>query len=293
MIYSIKNNDLQVSVMQTGAELCSIKNLKNNREYIWNASPEYWTSHAPVLFPIIGCLKENTYYFKGKSFELLKHGIVRNNSDLKVIKQSESELRFSLRYSEETLKMYPFRFEFIISFTLNENILEINHNIKNLDDDRMYYSLGGHPAFNCPLFDSEFYEDYFLLFDKEECLDTWLLTQEGIVSDTTQHVLDHTNRLNLHKELFENDALIFKQPKSRAIKLCSKNHGDILGVSFDDFNYLGIWAKPGAPFVCIEPWLGIADSVNTNQQLTEKEGILMLRGNSEANYKYAIEVFDI
>ena len=293
MIHTIENSYLQVAVKQTGAELCSIKNLKNNREYIWNANPEYWTSHAPVLFPIIGCLKENTYYFERKSYQMPKHGIIRNNHNLKAMEHSDNTLCFSLTYSEDTIVIYPFKFEFIISYSLNENNLSIKHTIKNLGNNTMYYSLGGHPAFNCPLFNAETYEDYYLLFDKNEHLDTWLLTKEGLVSNTKQNVLDNANRLNLHKDLFNNDALIFKNPKSKSITLCSKNNGDILRLRFDDFNYLGIWAKPGAPFVCIEPWLGIADSVDSDQQLQSKEGILLQDGNSEDSYNYSMEILDL
>ncbi len=288
--HSIENDLLQITVQETGAELCSILNKENNREYIWQANPEVWGSHAPNLFPIIGVIRKGAYFYEGKNYSLPKHGFIRHNEKIRLKEKSEHQLVFELLYSEETLKMYPFKFDFRIAFTLQGKSLEVNHHIINLDSKPIYFSVGGHPAFNIQHFQDEKIEDYYLEFDKKMTLDTYLLNQEGLVSSKTVKVLGNDNKLHLSEHIFDNDALIFKDIKSKNIALRSRKNGKILDVAYKDFRNLGIWAKPGAPYVCIEPWLGIADVENTNQNLKNKEGIIKLAEKNEYNAGYTIRI---
>lgn len=158
-MHSIKNNLLRVGVKSIGAELSSLKNLVTNTEYIWQTDPEIWSSHAPNLFPVIGILKNGEYFYEGKSYKMPKHGFIRNNDNIKLKEQTENSLLFSLEFSKETLKIYPFKFQFNLQFTLKEKVLTISHTVVNLDENPLFFSLGGHPAFNAPLYKDEVYED--------------------------------------------------------------------------------------------------------------------------------------
>lgn len=287
----LKNDLLRIEIKQKGAELCSIRSVKNNTEFIWEANPDVWGSHAPNLFPIIGAMKNDSYEYEGKQYSMPKHGFVRKNENFKVVSKTNSEITFQLKSDDELKSIYPFEFEFLISYELKNNELFINHMVKNKDHKTIYFSLGGHPAFACPLFEGESYTDYFLEFENEETSESYLLNMAtGLVTEKTKIVFNSPKTINLQGSLFNEDALIFKDLKSRQVALKHKNKGEILNVRFKGFPFLGIWAKPDAPYVCIEPWIGIADAENTNQLLKDKEGIVALDSNNTFNATYSITV---
>ncbi len=288
MYYSIQNEILSIEIKELGIELCSIKSKATGKEYMWQGNPDIWGSHAPVLFPIIGALRNGEVFYKGNSYRVPKHGLVRNSNKVRLIEQTEDSLRFSLKWDEESLKLYPFKFELEVSFSIIGNTIQVTHLISNHGDEPMLYSLGGHPAFNCPIYDDETYEDYYLEFEQIESDSTWLLDSKGLTTGETLPILKDTRILPLHTHIFDNDALIFKNLNSKKVALKSVRSGKVLSVSFDDFDYLGIWAKPGAPFVCIEPWLGITDSAKADQQLENKEGMLKLGPNQSEWKTYSI-----
>lgn len=288
--HSIENEHLKISVLETGAELCSIVNKENKKEYIWQADPEVWASHAPNLFPIIGVIKNEKYFYEGKEYSVPKHGFIRYNKNIRLKERSEHQLVFELLYSDETLEMYPFKFDSRIAFTLNEKSIEVSHHIINLDSKPLYFSLGGHPAFNILHFENEKIEDYALQFDRKMNLDTYLLNNDGLVTSETKSILKDQSEIQLSENIFDNDALIFKNIQSKNVDLISKKNGKILSVTYKDFKNLGIWAKPGAPYVCIEPWLGIADVENTDQKIENKDGIIRLEAEDEFNADYIINI---
>jgi galactose mutarotase-like enzyme len=292
MNYTLQSAELSVEVNPVGMELSSIKSRTTNLEYIWQGNPTRWAGQAPVLFPIVGGLKDGYTLINGQKYEMPKHGLVRNSNKPRIIEQSDNSLRFRLVWDEESLKQYPFKFQLEMVFTLVGKTLSIAHRISNLGDEPMFYSLGAHPAFNCPLRDGEVYEDYYLAFEQPEIGFTQLVDPSGLIGLDQKLILDDTNILPLHSQLFDADALIFKQLKSREVKLNHKNRGAILSVNFEDFNFLGIWAKPGAPFVCIEPWLGIGDSIDSNQQFTKKDGIRTLEAHQSEVMAYTITVLE-
>ncbi|WP_037320773.1 aldose 1-epimerase family protein [Salegentibacter sp. Hel_I_6] len=290
-MHNLQNEFLSIKVNPTGAELSSLKNLETGIEHLWQGNPEFWASQAPNLFPVIGVLKEGKYIFEGKEYEMPKHGFVRHDENIQLKEKTENSLVFELNSSEESLEIYPFKFRFEISFILNKKTVEVKHKLFNLDEKPLYFSLGGHPAFNAPISTNEVYEDYYLEFDQKMDLKTHVLGESGLVSHHTEGILDNEDKIRLHKELFAKDALIFKNIPSKKVALKSKNSGTVLSVGYSDFKNLGIWAKPGAPYVCIEPWLGIADIEGTDQNLKTKEGIEKLdSGNTfEASYFITIE----
>lgn len=290
-MYSLKNDLLHIKIKSKGAELCNITSVKNHTEFMWQANPKVWGSHAPNLFPIIGSMKADSYIYNDRTYTMPKHGFVRHNDKLTVSNQSKSSIAFKLVSNDELYEYYPFLFEFEITYTLSNNTLIIHHSVKNKDSKPLYFSLGGHPAFNCPLLADENYSDYFLEFEVEEHSSTYLLNMEnGLVTNRTKPVFSNGNKIKLHPDLFNNDALIFKDLKSRKVDLTHNTKGKVLTVAFKDFPYLGIWAKPNAPYVCIEPWLGIADHENTDQKLETKEGIIKLEADSTFNAEYSIEI---
>jgi galactose mutarotase-like enzyme len=286
---TIENNYLRISVQKTGAELCSLFDKTLNKEFMWQADSTIWGSFAPILFPIIGCLKDNEYFFESNSYTIPKHGFIRNNSNLKATILNKDTIEFRYKFDKSTLAIYPFKFEFILHYILIEKTIKVEHTIINHDPQNpMFYSVGGHPGLQCPFFDNETYSDYFIEFENEETDVTWQVTKEGLISNESIPFLNNTNRLDLHPTLFKHDALIFKNLTSRMVILKSDKHSIGIQIDYKDFNYLGIWAKPNAPFVCIEPWLGISDTEKTNKDFTQKEGIQKLDGGKSNTVSYSI-----
>jgi galactose mutarotase-like enzyme len=292
MIYTLENEFLKVGVKHIGAEICNIVSKTTQHEYMWQADPTIWGSSAPVLFPIIGSLKNQTYTLNGKTYSIPKHGFIRNNSNLKIITASSSLLEMSLVSSDETLDMFPFLFEFVISFQLHRSELTVSHSIKNLSKDTMPFSLGGHPAFNCPLQKQETYEDYYLEFEHIENAHSLLLSEEGLISNDTIPVLINSKKLPLTKEMFSNDALMFTQLKSKKVTLKNGFNNNSISLSYTDFSFLGIWAKPNAPFICIEPWNGITDFQDSNGDFKNKPGMVFLEPQKEYQAEYKIEIHE-
>ena len=289
---SLENNLLKINVNPVGAELSAITSIKHDTEFMWNGNPSVWNGIAPVLFPIVGGLKNDIFFHDGRSYKLPRHGFARRNPSVKLHEMTEDKLTFKLVSDASLLEQYPFLFEFYTTFQLLENAILVSHEVKNIDHQEMYFSLGAHPAFKCPVFPNENYSDYYLEFEHEEYAETHLLDPDsGLLHNKTELTLNNTNKLPLHYQLFNKDALIFKDLKSKKVTLTSQNKGPILSVSFNDFPFLGIWAKANANYVCIEPWLGVADNINSNQQLKDKEAIIKLTPNDvfKASYSIIIE----
>lgn len=284
----ISNLNLEVRIEQTGAELTSIKSKSTGREFVWNADPSIWASSAPVLFPIVGGLKNGQTCYDGKQYSMPRHGIVRHNPNIHVVSQESDRITFRLTANEQTQKQYPFLFTFDINYRVKDNGVIVSHTIKNNDTRDMFFSVGAHPAFNCPINNGEKLTDYYLEFSERETLSTSPLTKDGLVKDEKIPVIDDNNILPITEHLFDNDALIFRNLKSRKVTLKSDKSDCSVAVEFADFNYLGIWAKPNAPFVCIEPWLGIADSENGDGLLEHKEAIIKLPAGEKFEAKYTI-----
>ncbi len=289
MIHKIENNKLQLSVKQKGAEICSIKSVKSGKEFIWEGKAEIWAGQAPILFPIVGALKEGVFKYEGREYSLPQHGFMRDNKNVELLAKTEHSLTFLLKSNDESLKVYPFDFEFITTYELKVNSVHIKHEVFNPSDKEMYFSLGAHPAFKCPLNNDESYSDYYLEFETGEVAESWSVTG-FLIGTQTKKVFDSENIINLHPDLFNKDALVFKNLKSTKISLKSKKSKQTVTVSYEGFPYMGIWAKPQAPFVCIEPWLGIADSVHADQNIINKEGIIKLAAKERFNAWFSIEI---
>ncbi|OIR12757.1 aldose 1-epimerase [mine drainage metagenome] len=289
--FTISNSFLNVVIASRGAELQNIFNKQTSLEYLWNGDEKFWAKRSPVLFPIVGGLKDNTYFYNNQSYQIkTRHGFARD-SEFEVVEQNADSIRFSMQPNEETNKNYPFSFEFQIFYQLIENKVSVTYFIKNTDDKNILFSVGAHPAFNVPLVDGTQFSDYYLLFNETENAGKYPLSKDGLIEKEAVPFLINTNKLPLTKELFYNDALVFKHLASNSISIVSDKTKHGLKVVFDDFPYMGIWNFKDADFVCIEPWCGIADTVDTTQQLAEKEGINNLHAGENFKRTWTVEVF--
>lgn len=266
------NDILSVTISPQGAELTSILHKPTGTEHLWQGDPAVWGWHAPNLFPVVGGCLNNQILVNGVTYPMGRHGFARQSA-FELVEQTDTRARFALTDSNETRNVYPYRFEFSIDYTLDGNTLGIIYRVCNTDDKTIFFSVGAHPAFNVPFGDGETYEDYWLEFEQDEPLVTHLLSKEGYFTGETQPIAMQDNRLPLTKNLFDRDALVIKNLRSKSVSIRSKNHSKAVTVAFNGFPYLGLWAKAGAPFVCIEPWLGCADSVGNPVEFSQREAI--------------------
>jgi len=288
--YQLSNVHLNVVITPKGAELQSIYNKHTSIEYMWNGNPVYWGKKSPVLFPIVGGLKNNTYLYKGKSYLLSRHGFARDTL-FTVTEQTENSITFSISSNEQTLLVYPFHFLFSVVYQLTGNTLQVRYVVKNTGKEEMFFSVGAHPAFAVPLVEETGFADYYLLFNQAETTGRWPLSKDGLIERHPVSLLNHSDKLPLSKELFYGDALVCKQLQSNTISLMSDKTANGLKVQFDGFPYMGIWNAKDANFICIEPWCGIADSIDTNQDITQKEGIRQLMQDEIFEKMWSVEVF--
>jgi galactose mutarotase-like enzyme len=272
---TLQNADIQATINPKGAELNSLVLLASELEFMWEGNPAFWSKHSPVLFPIVGGLKDNTYYYNNKAYQLPRHGFAREKTFAVEHQQSDS-VTFLLTHDESTLAVYPFEFAFRVRYTLLNNQLQVSYLVENPGSDTLWFSVGAHPAFKVPLVEGTHYEDYLLSFNQAEDWARWPLTPEGMVEKSPVLLVEKNTDLPLFKELFYEDALVFKNYRSDSVVLHTPKSAHSLRFDFPDFPYLGIWASKNADFVCIEPWFGIADSVSHNQDITQKEGIIPL-----------------
>lgn len=287
-IHQIESDLLQVKIKEAGAELSSIFNRQTNLDYLWQAGPS-WPKQAPVLFPIVGQLKDNTYFHHNKSYHLERHGFARTLPFIPLNKKKDS-ITFLLRYNEETLSSYPFMFLLSVDYRILSDTLQVVYTVTNEGEETMPFSIGAHPAFRVPLFEKEAYEDYYLQFEKKENADRLLLTN-GLIAEKREAAFLNGEILPLAKSLFYRDALVFKNLKSERISIRSKNHPHGLHFDFKGYPYFGIWAARDADFICLEPWQGIADPVHHNMHLSDKEGMLTLDPGKSASFKYHLILF--
>ncbi|MGF9966619.1 aldose 1-epimerase family protein [Bacillus rhizoplanae] len=289
MITSIQNEKMIVSISEKGAELRSIRLKEDHTEYMWQGDSKYWGRRAPILFPIVGRLVDNTYYVDGKSYSLTQHGFARDLT-FTIKEQSESKITYVVTSNEETLQNYPFAFELLISYELNETSVYVTYEVINPNTKEMYFSIGGHPGFNCPLLPNESFTDYYLSFSTPEHLETSVL--EGpFLSKNKLLVVERTTELPLTYDLFKNDALIFENMNKNEIAIRSHKHNKFIKVSFEGFPFVGVWTPGnGAPFLCIEPWYGIADEIEPVKDFKEKKGIQILKANEAFTCCYSITI---
>lgn len=281
MVYSAENSKFTLAVKEMGAELNSLKSKATGIEYIWNGNTDIWYGQSPILFPIIGRLLDDKYTLNGKEYSMDKHGIVRKKP-FTLVEKTEDSLTFVQTDDDESITKYPYKFELKVKFQLTEKGLRVTHTVKNNNDSVMYYSFGAHPAFNCQIGD-------YLEFNKDTSLETERIDHESILIDEKFPVEMDGNKVVLTKDLFVDDALILSSFDSDSISIKSNSHDRIIKFDFDS-PFLGIWAKPNAPYVCLEPWWGVNDSYNKVSDFSEKRGIMALEPDSSKEFTWEVSI---
>jgi galactose mutarotase-like enzyme len=271
----IENEYLKVGLITKGAQLASLFNKKTQTEHMWQANADIWPWHAPNLFPVVGGLVNNELHVEGKTYNLPRHGFARQ-SEFEVAEVSEQHAVLSLVANEETLAVYPYQCTFQVLYDLIDNALRVTYKVINHENKAIYFSVGGHPAFNIPFGNQGSYEDYYLEFDNAGKLEAHQLSADGYFTGETKPVELDGSKLHLTRNLFDADALVFKDIQSRLVTIKSTKHEQTLSIEFPFFKHLGVWAKPGADFICIEPWLGYADSVGFTGDISNKPAIQKL-----------------
>ena len=290
MITIIENEFLLIKINAKGAELDSIFHKKNRIEYLWQGNAAFWGKKSPILFPIVGTLKDNTYFLGQKKYSLPRHGFARDLS-FSLEKIAKRSATFLLESNEDTLKVFPFAFALRIHYSLQGASLSVRYTVENKTADKMYFSIGAHPAFNLPLVENTTFEDYFIKFEKNETLGRYPLSIDGLLELEPTAFLQNTDILPLNHALFSSDAVVFKQMSSTEMAILSEKTTHGLRMNFEGFPFFGIWTAKNAPFLCLEPWCGVADSVNASQNMAEKEGIICLEKAEIMDKTWSIELF--
>lgn len=285
----LENENIKVTISAKGAELQSIKSKKDDLEYLWKGDPAFWGKFSPVLFPIVGALKNNTYCIGDQSYQLPRHGFARD-LNFEVQQISEEEALFTLAHNAQTLEVYPFEFKFSLRYSLSGAAVSCTYEVNNPGTKDLLFSVGGHPAFAVPLTSATLYEDYYLEFSQDESLNIHQI-EDNLISDQVAILQLSDRKLNLQHELFYNDALVIKDLNSKSIQLKNTKNQHGLNFRFIDFPFFGIWSAKDADFVCLEPWCGIADGIHHNQQLSDKEGIQSLSPGLDWKRSWEVEVF--
>ncbi|MBQ2088578.1 MAG: aldose 1-epimerase family protein [Selenomonas sp.] len=291
MLYSLENDKLCVQVRSYGAELRSIKERADETEYLWDGNPQWWKYSSPVLFPIVGKLQDGKYRVNGNEFELPGHGFGRI-SEYQLVERRQDYIEFALKWSEESLASYPWKFQLNVAYALKDKTVEVIWKVQNLDDKEMVYSIGAHTAFRCPLVQGEEFSDYYLKFNQEEDNLNMPLNSKGQFLKAQGETHLQGQQLDLNYEMFAGDALAYKGLKSDVVSICSHKSDKKVSMEAKDFPFWGFWtpAQGGAPFLCLEPWQGHADYEGYDGEFAEREGSLKLASGETQKFHYTIRI---
>lgn len=292
MLLTLKNQGYAIQIETLGAELKSYKN-EAGKEFIWDSNPDFWPRSSPLLFPSIGNLRNGKTIINGAEYAIPKHGFARE-FDMEYEMEADNRISLFCQYNEKTLKCYPFRFRFCLTYELNGPALRITYRVTNEDDKDMYYHLGAHPGFMCPLEDNEKFSDYVLKFPYEETCDSPVYDLANMQFDpvNTKRYLDHSDTLKLDYSLFAIDALVFPHLKSKSVQLVNPGTGRGVQVDYPDFAIIAFWTPSDieAPFLCIEPWNGAAIFADEDDNFVNKREIQTLKAGESRTYELGIRI---
>ncbi|MCT0485553.1 aldose 1-epimerase family protein [Weissella paramesenteroides] len=293
MSVKLENENIIVKISEMGAELTSVKRRDSGMEYMWIADPNFWGRHAPNLFPIVGRLKGDRYKYRDKTYFMTQHGFARDN-EFDLVEKTSTMARLRLVDTEETQSIYPFHFQFDIIFRLtDQDMLGITYVVTNTDTHDIYFSVGGHPGFRVPLEAGDKFTDYYVNVDPKR-----KYARSKLVGPYLDNNLDTTFNsdipLRLRYDDYKDDAIILRldgNPVSIILAKLRESHGITMHVQ--DAKYLGIWTPYGkdAPFVCLEPWWGIADTVDADGLINHKYAINSLAPAQTFTGSYSLSFF--
>ena len=286
---TLENDYLSVNINTLGAELTNLKDKRDGAEHMWSADPKFWPRRAPVLFPCVGESRDGKIQVEGTDYPMARHGFTRLQR-FEIVSQSVDKATLELTENEGTLKHYPFQFKFRITYALERNSLIHRFEVINSGEKQVGFQLGGHPAFAVPFGENGVYSDYEIRFDQSMTMDRHLLDANGLYNGETRNVLSDSDTIGLSYELFNEDALVFKNIPSKQVWIQHRNGGKCLQVDYEGFPHLGIWSKPGADYVCIEPWIGCADMADQPKDFFKKDSLVVLAsgGSYSASFKVSL-----
>lgn len=287
----LKNEFLEVELNPKGAEIIKIIGQQDQVNYMWKRDPQLWANSAPILFPIVGALQNNECRIDGQTYSMTQHGFSRHNV-YQENQISDTCVEFELTPNEEILKQYPYLFDLKVIYTLKNNCLECRMVVKNTDNRMIYFQIGGHPAFACPFYENESSNDYYIEFECHESLNQKLLDipHHGM-SDQEELLFDKEKRFFIRQQMFNNDAIVIKDFKSKYVSLKSLNHNKSIRFYMENFNHLGLWAsKHVGGLLAIEPWVGHTDYVGFTGEFKEKEGVVALNEGEEFTCQFTVEI---
>lgn len=288
----LKNERLLVEIDPHGAEIKRVYHLDKDLEFMWHGDPEYWGRTAPVLFPIVGRVAKDHYLHHGQTYQLGQHGFARDSA-FAIDSQTEKEVWFSLTESDASLAKYPFRFNLKIGYILEGDSLSVKWEVANPNEGELPFSIGAHPAFSTALEPGDELSDYYLHLEHNEGIETYIFDDEnGLVTEEKAVIMEGLKLLPLSRDLFEAFPTIVLEGET-GLLLKSYNHDHEVGISFKGFPYVGIWSpvvkdKAAAPFVCLEPWFGLADSKAVPQEISAKKGVITLAGGETFDSVYTM-----
>jgi galactose mutarotase-like enzyme len=285
--HTLRSDVMSATILARGAELCSLKTA-DGLELMWQAGPE-WPRHSPLLFPIIGEVRNEHIRVRGKVYKMLRHGVARDH-DFTFVERSSEWCRLVQTDTAETRARFPFAYELTLTYTLRDPGLAVVLEIENRGDDILPCSIGGHPALNWPLLPGQPKESYRLTFSHDEPAPIRRLSKEGLLLPGSKPSPIRGRALDLSERLFDEDAVILDKLTSTSVRYAA-DKGPALEMSWEGFRQLGIWSKPGgAPFLCIEPWYGFASPVDFDGEFTDKPGLMHIPPGETRGFFYTISV---
>ncbi len=289
MNINLENNYLKVNINSLGAELTSIIKKSTGKEYLWQANPTHWKRHAPILFPNVGKYKEGHFFYKGLEYKQGQHGFARD-MEFTLIEKTNTSCLFELLYNEDTLKVYPFKFRLRLGYILKDFDLTLTYYVENLGDEKMYFQIGGHPAFNVPFTEGTRGDYYFYFPNKKEIISSKI----GLLGLATEEKLTYkldNGYLRIEDDLFKNDALVVENQDVKEVIICNQNQEKLISLSMD-VEVFGLWsASDKAPFICIEPWYGRCDAETFAGEISERKYENELNSNEAFERNYKLHIF--
>lgn len=287
----LKNDFLKVELHPKGAEIISITGVKDGLNYMWRRDPIQWANSAPILFPIVGAVRNDQYTIDGQTYHMTQHGFARHN-EFAIDQKSDTEVVFTLVPNDDIKQQYPYHFELKVTYSLMSNHLKCNMEVKNTDNKNIYFQIGGHPAFACPLMDNESSNDYYIEFSENEDAGRKVIdvAKRGM-SRVIEPFFENERRFFVRQDLFSRDAIVIQNFKSESIALKSINHDKSLVFHMHGFDHVGIWAaKHVGGLIAIEPWVGHADYVDFDGDFKDKQSCVELVPNQEFQCDFVVEI---
>lgn len=286
---TLSNNELKIGIRTLGAELCSLIDREDGTEHMWQADERFWPRHAPILFPTIGESKNGQVVIDSTAYPMGRHGFARHQP-FTVIEQKAGAVTLELTETDASRQHFPFSFRFRVIYELVGNSLQQRFTVVNTDTSSFHFQLGGHPAFAVPFGGHGAFDDYEVVFDHDLTLRRHLLNDDGLYTGETRSFINNTDRFSLFYDLFNEDALVFRNIPAKRVAIVHQEGGKRLQMDFEDFPNFGIWSVPGADYVCLEPWIGAADNYDFKGEMGDKSHAVRLKPTQQFNATFCISL---